>query len=276
MQIENDKLEETRKQLQKMTKEKECEVVKEVRNGIEQLAAQKIWIVEELELKIKSYAEAVAGKTAPPNNQITTLEKNWVKPTLHTPTKTTDTAENTLEHVRKLLQNFGTDYVEDIKQALKTHNKGLTEHMQEEDWRRGYTGIRVVQCNNLLEGEVNKAAVVVFDNNIRITQFPALTTTNVVTARLSTECWDVIVVSYYFEPGKDISLYLKQLGDIVSTVKQRIILGGDANAKNPWWGGSKVDRRGLDFEASVNEWGLHILNRMDRSQHSILLEAPDV
>ncbi|CAF4901376.1 unnamed protein product [Pieris macdunnoughi] len=99
----------------------------------------------------------------------------------------------------------------------------------------GYKGARIFQCLRN-EGETTKAAVVVFDSGIDITQFPELTTPNVVVVGLRTRDLEIVLVSYYFEPvPHNLTPYMSHLMRIHETLQQNIIIAGDANAKNIWW-----------------------------------------
>ncbi|CAF4939189.1 unnamed protein product [Pieris macdunnoughi] len=127
---------------------------------------------------------------------------------------------------------------------------------------KDYPRVRVVQCQKPQTGEVVKAAVVIFDADIDIIQYPEITTANTVPIKIKTaEGGGIALVSYYMEPApKLIEPYLKQLDEVASKIRKRIILGGDANAKSPWWGSPVADDRGEAFENAVAQIGLHIIN----------------
>lgn len=109
--------------------------------------------------------------------------------------------------------------------------------------------------------EVAKAAIVIFDPDIDITQHPDLTTDNIVVVEMVTTAWSIVLVSYYFEPDSPIEPYLAHVTRITNKFKGRnTIIGGDANAKSTWWGGTIIDHRGEDMSGALHEMGLHVLN----------------
>lgn len=124
---------------------------------------------------------------------------------------------------------------------------------------KDYAGVRVYQCTGC--GPV-KAAVVVFDGNMIVTLDTKLTTNNIVVAKIATSAWEIGVVSFYLEPNQPIEPYLDQLRKVVDELGTRhTLVGGDANAKNTWWGSSITDRRGAEMEAALDELDLQVLNR---------------
>ncbi|XP_063623904.1 uncharacterized protein LOC134795903 [Cydia splendana] len=128
---------------------------------------------------------------------------------------------------------------------------------------RSYNGVRVFQGTGAGEGPV-KAAIAVFDGNIKITQYPKLTTDNVVVVSVQTSAWEVILVSLYLEPDQPMEPHLEQLEKIAKELEpRRWIIGGDFNAKSTWWGSPVVDGRGEQLSNTLDELGLHILNRGD-------------
>lgn len=125
---------------------------------------------------------------------------------------------------------------------------------------KGYKGVRIFQ-GALKDENINKAAIAVFDNQIDVIQYPELTTNNIVVVSLRTSAWEVTLVSFYFEPDKPIEPYVGHLKRIERRFRGgKILLGGDANAKNPWWGGTKLDSKGEYLSGTLEELGLNILN----------------
>lgn len=121
-------------------------------------------------------------------------------------------------------------------------------------------GVRVFQDTGVGEGTV-KAAIAVFDKDLIIKQYPKLTTKNIAVVGIQTSAWEITLVSFYFEPDKPIDPYLEQLREIEKENGSKpLIVGGDANAKNTWWGSPKVDRRGEEMCGTLGELDLHILN----------------
>ncbi|CAK1587360.1 unnamed protein product [Parnassius mnemosyne] len=79
--------------------------------------------------------------------------------------------------------------------------------------------------------KVNKAAIVLFDDTIDMTQCPSLTTGNIAVARLRTGAWEMGVVSVYLEGEKPIEPHLRMIeAAVVGLRTKNVILGGDVNA----------------------------------------------
>lgn len=116
--------------------------------------------------------------------------------------------------------------------------------------------------HNTGEGNV-KAAIAVFDHDLKVIQYPQLTTNNIVVVGIQTEAWEITLTSFYFEPEPvSIDSYLLHLKKIESTIgSRRWIAGGDANAKSKRWGSPMCDNRGEEVLGVFTELGLNILNR---------------
>ncbi|XP_045504402.1 uncharacterized protein LOC123701034 [Colias croceus] len=128
---------------------------------------------------------------------------------------------------------------------------------------RTYNGVRVFQSDGE-GGGVVKACIVVLDDSLDVELHARLSNNNIVVATLRTKAWEMIVVSFYFEPDKPVGPYLENLMRIGRKLgSNRMVLGGDANAKSPWWGGDKEDQRGRDVSAVLEAMGMHILNTGD-------------
>ncbi|CAK1579826.1 unnamed protein product [Parnassius mnemosyne] len=127
---------------------------------------------------------------------------------------------------------------------------------------KSYPGTRIIQCNREPNTEkVIKAAIVLFDDTINITQCPGLTTENIAVARLRTGTWEMGVVSVYLESDKPIDPYLDTIEKAVEALGTgSVIVGGDVNAWYTWWGSREADVRGIDVAAKLDELELHILN----------------
>lgn len=125
---------------------------------------------------------------------------------------------------------------------------------------RNHRGTRVYQ--KAIQGtEVVKAAIIVFDSTIDVVQYPELTTTNIVVVKLRTRAWEILVVSFYFEPDRDVEPYLEHLEKIKRKVNPRkMIIGGDANAKNTWWCSNNIDYRGQEVAETIHGMDLQVLN----------------
>ncbi|KAJ2940791.1 hypothetical protein O0L34_g14908 [Tuta absoluta] len=125
---------------------------------------------------------------------------------------------------------------------------------------KGYKGARIFQNTSPGEGTV-KSAIAIFDPNLDVTQYPELTTNNIAVVRIRTSAWSILLIAYYFEPDSPIEPYLNQLRGITEKLgADKIIIGGDCNAKSIWWGGDKDDCRGEEMLGALDEIGLQILN----------------
>ncbi|KAJ2952394.1 hypothetical protein O0L34_g4681 [Tuta absoluta] len=126
---------------------------------------------------------------------------------------------------------------------------------------KNYAGVRVVQCERKSE-RVNKAAIVLFDQSIDITLCPNLTTENIVAVKLKTGAKETGVVSVYLEGDKPIEPYINQIKKTIEEIGTKdLILGGDVNAWNTWWGSRKIDPRGEELAGLLEELDLQILNQ---------------
>ncbi|KAL0852476.1 hypothetical protein ABMA28_000643 [Loxostege sticticalis] len=123
-----------------------------------------------------------------------------------------------------------------------------------------HQGTRVVQCTSSSDKPV-KAALVLFDDSIDLTLCPSLTTKNMAVASLKTEAWEVLVASVYLEGDGDIEADISQIGKVVDkSGGNGLILGGDVNAWNIWWGSIDTNVRGESLGGALDEMGLQILN----------------
>lgn len=128
---------------------------------------------------------------------------------------------------------------------------------------RGYRGLRIYQNTGLKRGIV-KAAIAILDNKLDITQYPELTTDNIVVIRIQTKAWTITLVSFYFEPNQPIEPYLFHIQKIYQKLgPHKIIIAGDANAKSTWWNNWRDDTRGETVCGTIDALGLHILNMGD-------------
>ncbi|CAF4891081.1 unnamed protein product [Pieris macdunnoughi] len=114
---------------------------------------------------------------------------------------------------------------------------------------KDYTGTRVYQHTGV--GNHTKAAIVVPDNKIHVTQYPELSSPNMVAISVDTERRKLNLVSVYFEPHPNpLSPHLQTLKQVVEKLGRRTIVGGDVNARNVWWGDRITNERGEEAEAT--------------------------
>ncbi|XP_062529492.1 uncharacterized protein LOC119629800 [Bombyx mori] len=125
---------------------------------------------------------------------------------------------------------------------------------------KGHAGMRIFQGTGEAEGVV-KSAIVVFDNELNVTQYPELTTNNIVVVGINTSAWKITAISFYFEPDQPVEPYMAQL----SRIREEIgpggwIIGGDTNAKSTWWGSPVTDHKGEDLQSALTEMNFAVLN----------------
>lgn len=130
---------------------------------------------------------------------------------------------------------------------------------------KDYVGTRIVQkITPTIPGKPIKAAIVVLDQNIRILADPTLSSENIAHAILSTDKWEIEVMSVYFEEDQALLPYMDHIRRILGKSKTKyIVIGGDINAWSPWWGSVVENDRGAELAAFFNEMNLHILNLGD-------------
>lgn len=126
---------------------------------------------------------------------------------------------------------------------------------------KNYAGVRIVQCGGNSE-TVTKAAILIFDTRIDLIPNPLLTTTNFAVAKIKSDKWEIGVVSMYLESDKPIEPYIQWMRKIVSEIgTNKVILGGDVNAWNIWWGSKRNNTRGETLAEALEELNFHILNQ---------------
>lgn len=125
---------------------------------------------------------------------------------------------------------------------------------------KDYRGVRIFQSMKPGDGPV-KAAIAVFDFDLDVIQCPEFTTPNISVVKIRTSAWEILVVSFYFEPDPEhIEPYLEQLNRIGKEFSRNILIGGDSNAKSSWWGSPIVDDRGEAMAGALEDLGLQVLN----------------
>lgn len=126
-----------------------------------------------------------------------------------------------------------------------------------------HPGTRVIQSQTN-KNKPNKVAIVVFDKDLEIIATPSLLAQNTVAAVLKTKDWTIGVISVYFEDSMPIEPYLDKTKEALEKLNtSHIILGGDFNAWNVWWGSESTDDRGEVVFGWLEEMNLHILNEGD-------------
>lgn len=132
-----------------------------------------------------------------------------------------------------------------------------------ENCLRDYGGVRIFQ-NTYKNGRTNKAAIAIFNKDFEVIQHPEFTTNNIVVVEIRTSAWNIVLVSLYFEPDLKMDEYISQLKQIHRRLgPNKLVMGGDVNAKSTWWGSKIEDDRGEQVVNLVNELDLHIINTGD-------------
>ncbi|XP_046970585.1 uncharacterized protein LOC124537737 [Vanessa cardui] len=125
-----------------------------------------------------------------------------------------------------------------------------------------YPGTRVIQCTqNIHSRNPVKAAIIVFDDRLRVIQDPQLVSETEVAAILEIGSFRLGAISVYFDGNVDIGPYIDRTKVIANTLKTpNTLVAGDINAWSYWWGSASEDQRGTEYCAFLNEMDYHILN----------------
>lgn len=101
--------------------------------------------------------------------------------------------------------------------------------------------------DNVLAFETKpRVAMVIHDNFCDA--FPITITRDLLVVRCNTESETFVLANVYIPPDDDISPWLQIIAEIAEQHKnEKLILLGDFNAKNPSWGGQRLDPRGEDL-----------------------------
>ncbi|CAB3252469.1 unnamed protein product [Arctia plantaginis] len=106
-----------------------------------------------------------------------------------------------------------------------------------------------------------KAAVVVLDDRLRVSQEPDCAAYNMVGVRISMGELCVGVVSVYLEGDSDLDEDLSKLRAIGATLHtDHCLIAGDVNARSPWWGCKDEDSRGASLAEFAAQESLQVIN----------------
>ena len=120
---------------------------------------------------------------------------------------------------------------------------------------KGTGGVRVFQLGS--ESRVVKAAVVIFDSRITGTLLVDLSDPNGVFVEFMLTGHRLVIASCYSEPDGDLAVLSARVSRLVG---DRLVLGGDLNARSVWWGDRRTNARGLTVHDMVSSMNLHTLN----------------
>jgi ribonuclease HI len=118
------------------------------------------------------------------------------------------------------------------------------------------SGVTVFQTVTSSE-QVCKAAVIVCNPDINGILLSKHSDSHTVLIRINTDAGPIAIGSMYIEPDHSITPFFEKLRLLKD---DNIIIGGDLNAKNVWWGSARTNRRGEEVADFLSELDLHTLN----------------
>ncbi|CAH2225554.1 jg21327 [Pararge aegeria aegeria] len=120
---------------------------------------------------------------------------------------------------------------------------------------------RVVQKITQNSDKPVKSAVFVIDRDILVTENPDLISENIVACKVKIQNRIIGIVSIYLQQEQDIEEDLALVGRAIDGLNTaEVVIGGDINAKSPWWGCIAEDRRGAKTARWLASLGLEVLN----------------
>lgn len=106
-----------------------------------------------------------------------------------------------------------------------------------------------------------KSAIVVLDPNLSVVAKTSLISENLVCILLCMNNFNLGVASVYWEGTEELKPYLKHLERMITGLgADHIIIGGDCNAKSPWWGCRLEDDRGMLLSTFLAQYNLEVAN----------------
>ncbi|CAK1601508.1 unnamed protein product [Parnassius mnemosyne] len=153
-----------------------------------------------------------------------------------------------------------------LQECLKTaESQGISIILVQEP----YVGAKAhVTCRHrVIQKQTNdtqkpvKSAVIVVDSSVQYTVNPDIITENIVACKFKIYNHYVAIINIYMEGAQDVGQDLRIISNYRNILdSENIIIGGDLNAKSPWWGCDVEDRRGTAISESFAQLELHILN----------------
>ncbi|XP_075990359.1 uncharacterized protein LOC142986010 [Anticarsia gemmatalis] len=126
-----------------------------------------------------------------------------------------------------------------------------------------HPGTRVIQCT-LNRRKPNKAAVIVFGDNLEVIHDPQLVTETEAAVLIVAGTLKLGIISLYYEGDQEIEPYINRTKSLIGKLKTtHNIVAGDVNAWSHWWGSSSEDPRGAAYSSFLDQMDLHILNTGD-------------
>lgn len=130
---------------------------------------------------------------------------------------------------------------------------------------KGYGSINVRVLQNA-EHLSSKAAIVIYNETITVTQIEQIRDEHIICAHLKTQEGDFYVTSIYCQYSHGIEEYLQRLEDVMDMCRgSKMIIAGDVNAKSVLWHSDKNDIRGDKVEEFIETKNLIILNKKGQS-----------
>ncbi|CAK1587356.1 unnamed protein product [Parnassius mnemosyne] len=161
--------------------------------------------------------------------------------------------------------NLGRRYAA-LQECLKTaESQGIAIILVQEP----YVGAKAhVTCRHrVIQKQTNdtqkpvKSAVIVVDSSVQYTVNPDIITENIDACKFKICNHYVAIINIYMEEAQDVEQDLRIISNYRNILdSENIIIGGDLNAKSPWWGCDVEDRRGTAISESFAQLELHILN----------------
>lgn len=123
------------------------------------------------------------------------------------------------------------------------------------------SSLRVIQKQTNDANKPVKAAVFVIDRNALITENPGHITENMVGFVIKIGGLQIGIINVYLDKDRDIDEDLLRIDKIIGDMNtDKVLLGGDFNAKSPWWGCSEMDARGVKIAEFMAQWDLYVVN----------------
>lgn len=123
-------------------------------------------------------------------------------------------------------------------------------------------GCRIVQKGSRDVNKPVRSAIVFTDPALKFSDNSKFITEDIVGVVLNINSLKIGILCIYFDKLLDLGDYLIKVKSIVTSMNvDRILLGGDLNARSHWWGCDLEDVRGHAVSETLAELGLEVLNQ---------------
>lgn len=113
-----------------------------------------------------------------------------------------------------------------------------------------------------MTGEIPKAATIIFNKNLTITNLVKYTDTHCVCIEVISKYGGIIIINQYYQFSEEIEMHLEKTRDILSAYSDKpVIVMADINAKSTLWHSGRTDERGREMEGLINEMQLDVINK---------------